>query len=271
MSKCCALAFHQTGLVLSGVGRSSVLQSFATTSELEPCIRHNGLRGKTVVGILGPSDYQLLRIKRPTVQANEMMSAILWQEQARLSLSVDQLVIDYVECPSVTNAEKRLYMVAMAKRTLRDRYQTLLSAHVQPTKISLPEFMYAQYSAKKYASESVVIWVNYFQDAPQVFAFYQQELIATLKLPKIENAVMSEACLTALNLFYLAEVKAFSATPLWVMNGLFTIEASMLTQLNGRVEWTIGGSEGDSFYSQALKRYNHSTISHAYYGMMANE
>ncbi|MES2205111.1 MAG: hypothetical protein V4496_07845 [Pseudomonadota bacterium] len=271
MSKCCAIAFHQTGIVLSGMGRSKVLQLCATTSELEQCVSQQGLRSKAVVGVLGPSDYQLLRIKRPTVQANEMMSAILWQEQARFSLSVDQLAIDYVECPSITNAEKRLYVVAVAKRTLRDRYQALLGAHVQPMKITLPEFMYAHYSAKKYASESVVIWVNYFQDAPQVFAFYQQELIATLKLPKIDSAVMSEACLTALNLFYLAEVKAFSAAPLWVMNGLFTIEAAMLTQLNGRVAWTISEAESDSFYSQALKRYNHSTISHAYYGMMANE
>ena len=124
---------------------------------------------------------------------------------------------------------------------------------------------------KKYASEPLVVWVNYFQDAPQVFAFYRQELVATLRLPKIESSAMSEACVTALNLFYLAEVKSFAASPLWLMNGVLTIDASLLNQFSGRVRWLKDEPTLNSSYFLALEQYNHSTVSHAYYGMMANE
>ena len=270
MSKCCALAFHQNFATLSDIGKSSVLQSLAVSNDLEQCVNQNGLCGKRTVGILGQSDYQLLRINRPDAQVREMVSAILWQEQARFSLPIDQLFIDYLDCPSVTNSpiikERQLYVVAVAKRTLRERYQTLLNASLQPIKITLPEFIYAQYVSKRYAAEPLVIWVNHFQDASQVFAFYQRELVATLKLPKIEATTMSEACMTALNLFYLAEVKPFSASPLWLMNGAFSIEASMLSQFSGRVQW-LKDEPNATPYFKALEHYNHSTISHAYYGM----
>ena len=84
---------------------------------------------------------------------------------------------------------------------------------------------------------------------------------------------MSEACITALNLFYLAEVKTFSASPLWLMNGVFSIEATMLNQFSGRVQWLKdeSSSSATANYFQTLEQYNHSSVSHAYYGMMANE
>ncbi|MBP9726247.1 MAG: hypothetical protein KBD83_02105 [Gammaproteobacteria bacterium] len=268
MSKCCALAFHQMSAIVSDVGESELLQSFELNNALGQCVSQNGLRGKKTVGVLSPLDYQLLRVARPNVPAREMLSAILWKEQARFSLPIDQLVIDYVESPSASN-EKRIYVVAVAKRALKDRFQTLIDVHLRPIKLSVCEFIYAQYVSQNYSSESALIWVNYFQDAPQVFAFYQGELVATLKLPKIETAVMSEACMTALNLFYLAEIKPFSSSPLWLMNGVFTIEESILSQINGRVEWL--GVEQGSHYRKALERYNHSAVSHAYYGMLAHE
>lgn len=268
MSKCCALAFHQTSATLSDISESALLQSFDLNNELGQCVSQNGLRGKKTVGILSPLDYQLLRVARPDVPTHEMLSAILWKEQARFSLPIDQLVIDYVEIPSVTNV-KRIYVAAVAKRALKDRFHTLINIHLRPIKISLCELIYAQYVFKNYSTEPAVIWVNYFQDAPQVFAFYQGELVATLKLPKIETAGMSEACMTALNLFYLAEIKPFSSSPLWLMNGVFTIEESILSQINGRVEWL--GVEQGSHYRKALERYNHSAVSHAYYGMLAHE
>ena len=272
MSKCCALAFHQLSVTLSDIGKSSVLQSVAVNHELEACVNQNGIRGKRAIGILGQADYQLLRITRPSVRDNEMVSAILWQEQAKFSLPIDQLFIDYLECPSFTN-EKRLYVVAVAKRTLKERYQTFSNASLQPIKITLPEFIYAHYVLKQYASEPLVIWVNYFQDAPQVFAFYRQELVATLRLPRMEAATMSEACMTALNLFYLAEAKSFSASPLWVMNGIVNIDPSMLNQFTGRVQCLNAQANlnVNVNYFQVLQQFNHSTVSHAYYGMMANE
>lgn len=268
MSKCCALAFHQTAVTVSNTGESVLLSSVALNNELKQCVSQNGLRGKKTIAILSQADYQLLRVKKPDVRENEMLTAILWQEQSRLSLPIDQLVIDYVDCPSMTN-EKRIYVAAITKRALKGVYQALLEVNLQPVKITLPELVYAHYVQKKYASEAAVVWVNYFQDAAQVFAFYRGELIATLKLPKVEAAVMSEACVTALNLFYLAEVKPFSTSPLWIMNGVFTIESSMLDQINGRIQWM--NAEPNSNYCKTLERYNHSTVSHAYYGMMANE
>lgn len=268
MSKCCALAFNQASVIVSNMGESALLSSVAPGNELEQCVDQNGLRGKKTIGILSQADYQLLRVKKPEARESEMLTAILWQEQARFSLPMDQLVVDYVECASMSS-EKRIYVTAVAKRALKNQYQILLDVGLRPTKITLPELVYAHYVQKNYAVESVVILVNYFPDAAQVLAFYRGELLATLKLPKIESTVISEACMTALTLFYHAEVKPFSAAPLWLMNGLFTIEASLLEQISGRVQWlTI---DLNSNYCKTLEHLNYSTVSHAYYGMLANE
>lgn len=267
MSKFCALAFHQTSVTVSD-GESGVLVSVALHNELEQCIKQNKLSGKRTVAILSSSDYQLLRVKKPEVPANEMLTAILWQEQARLSLPIEQLVVDYVESPVMTK-EKRIYVAAVARRALKENYQALCDVRLEPIKITLPEFVYGHYVQRNYSAETTVIWVNYFQDVAQVYAFYQGELIATLKLPKAETLVMSQACFTALNLFYFAEIKAFSDSPLWLMNGLLTIDPSMLTQIIGRIQWL--NSEPESHYRKAIEHNNHSTVSHAYYGMLANE
>lgn len=259
MSKCCAVSFYQTFAALANSGKSNVLESVAVNSELAQCVNQNGLRGKKTIGLLSSADYQLLKIKRPDVRDDQMISTILLQEQSKFSLSIDQVFVDYLECPSM-KSDKFLYVVAVAKRTLKDRYQALIDASLQPVKITLPEFIYAHYVKKNYASESTVIWVNYFQDVAHVLAFYQGDLISILKLPKMESSLMPETCVTALNLFYLSEIKSFSASPLWLMNGTFTLEESLINQINGRVQWL-----------KPLGNNSHSAISHAYYGMMANE
>lgn len=275
MSKYCTLAFHQTSVTISNDSGTAMLLSVALNNELEQYVNQNGLRGKKTIAILSSTDYQLLRVKKPETQMRDIVSAMLWQEQAKLFLPVDQLVCDYIESPTVTTAtnEKYLYFVATSKRALKEHYQTLREMHLEPIKITIPEFVYGHYSQKNYAAETTVIWVNYFQDTAQVFAFFHGELIATLKLPKLTSAteisVMSEACLTALNLFYMAQIKSFSSSPLWLMNGLFTIEEAMLNQINGRKEWLSRAPNSD--YRKALERYNHSSVSHAYYGMLANE
>lgn len=276
MSAYCVLAFHQTSAIVLESEISSVSQPLAIPNELKHYVNQQGLQGNKTVGILAPSDYQLLRITRPEAQASEMVSAILWQEQAKFSLPIDQIFIDYLECPEVVTTsatqEKRLYVVAVAKRTLKERYQAFLTASLLPFKITLPEFVYAQYVSKNYASEPLVVWVNYFQDAPQVFAFYKKELVATLRLPKIEGPDMTESCLMALNLFYLAEIKRFSASPLWLMNGVVNVSETCLQQITGRVHYLKDNENiKASSYLKSLEKHNHSTVSHAYFGVLAHE
>lgn len=268
MSKCCSLAFHQTAVTISDFNSSPLLISVSLNDELEQCVQKNSLKGKKTIAILSVADYQLLRVKKPEVPESEMLTAILWQEQDRFSLPIEQLVVDYVPSPVVTN-ENRVYVVAVAKRTLKDRYQALLNVKLQAIKITVPEFIYSHYVQRNYSTETTVIWVNYFQDIAQVYAFHRGELIATLKLPKVETQNMSEACVTALNLFYLAEIKAFTTSPLWLMNGIVTIEPALLAQLCGKIQWVDVDSA--SYLRKTLEQYNHSTISHAYYGMLANE
>lgn len=268
MSKCCALAFQQTEVTVASMSTSLLLSSAALGEEFERYVNHNALRGKKTIGILNQADYQLLRIKKPTVRTKEMLTAILWQEQAQFSLPIDQLVVDYVECPTVVG-DKKIYVVATAKRLLKERHQALLNVHLQPIKITVPELVYAQYVQKYYAQEMMVVWVNYFADCAQALAFYRGELFASLRLPKMDTNFISEACVTALNLFYFSEIKPFSVEPLWIFNGLFEVEPTMLEPLNGRKRYLKNDDNAD-FY-KILATYNHSSASHVYYGMMANE
>lgn len=248
MSKCCTLAFHQTAVTVASTNTTLLLSSVALGEEFERYVNHNDLRAKRIVSILNQADYQLLRVKKPTVRTEEMLTAILWQEQAQLSLPIDQLFIDYIECPNITE-EKRIYVIAIAKRVLKERHQALLAAHLQPIKITVPELIYAQYVQKYYAKEAMVVWVNFFADCAQALAFYRGELLATLRLPKLDTAFVPETCITALNLFYFSEIKPFSVEPLWVFNGMISIESTMLESLTGRKQCLKNDAHPD-FYKK---------------------
>jgi hypothetical protein len=269
VSQCCSLVFHQTAVTIADINPSLSLSSVAVAlEEFTQYVNQHSLRGKKTLAMLSPADYQLLRVKKPESRSQEMLTAILWQEQSKFSLPIDQLVIDYVECPTTTD-EKRIYVAAIGRRTLRQYYEMMLNVGLQPIKITLPELIYAQYAQKYYVNETTIIWINQFPDAIQVIAVYQGELVATLKLPKTEHAVISEASITSLNMFYLTEIKAFSTSPLWLLNGIFSVDPDVLEQLNGRKQW-LRNETHEVFY-KSLERFNHSSASHAYYGLMANE
>lgn len=259
MSKCCALAFHQNSAVIAAHEKSWFLSPLSAAEELTYIVRQNDLCKMSAIAILSAADYQLLRTKKPLVSESEMSTAILWQEQTKFSLPVEQLIVDYIDVPTL-NGEKYIYVVAVAKRVVRECYQKLLSLVLQPVKITIPEFIYGHYIQRYYPAEKMVIWVNYFQDQAAAFAFYQGELIATLRLPKIETTTLSATYVNALNLFYFSEVKNFSTSPLWIINGLCTIDPTISSQITGKIE-----------YQQSLVSDHSSIASHAYYGVLANE
>lgn len=268
MSQCCTIAFQQDALTIAANKKNFLLSSLMSTSELALNVQKNNLRRERTVAILPTTDYQLLRTKKPLVPDAEMSTAILLQEQSKLSLPIDQLVVDYVDCP-VLDGEKRIYVVAVAKRVIKDYYQKLLHASLQPIKITVPEFIYGHYIQRYHSLEKTVVWVNCFQCGSQAFAFYEGELMATLRLPKIEQATLSAASMNALNLFYSAEVKKFSTSPLWLINGVCTIEATMLSQITGKVVEVLKAAHVE--YQQRVMSAHSDTVSHAYYGVLANE
>ncbi len=269
MSKYCTLAFNQAGVTVANLGSSLALSSVPLAqSEFVRYIVSQGLSNKKVISLLSAKDYQLLRIKKPESHPHLVRAAILQQEQAKFSLPLDQLVVDYFEAARLSD-DRFLFVVAVAKRALKEHYQAIVTASLQPVKITVHELIYAHYAKIKYADHSTVIWLNYFSDSIQVIAVYQGELIATLKLPATSEAGMSPASIAALNLFYVTEVQAFSASPLWLLNGVFSLDLAMLDQLSGTKKW-MRDEVGKDFY-HALEENNQSSLSHAYYGLMINE
>jgi hypothetical protein len=268
VSKICALSCGQSQIMMADFSASLKLSCFKSFDELKQYVYKEGMKHKHSLSILNPSDYQLLRIKKPEVAESEMLKTILWQEQASFSFPLNQLVIDYIECPTFLN-EKRLYVIALEKRTLKKHYDNIVESGFQPIKITLPELIYANYIQKNYSFASTVIWLNLFEDNISLLAFHKGELFASLKLPQSILFSGAESLINALNIFYLSEVKLFSENPLWLFNGIVDKYTLAFHSLSGTKECL--NNEKHALLYSALEKNNHSMFSHAYYGGILNE
>lgn len=234
MVKCCAIALQKNYATLVTNKKSFFSVELRSPGALKTWVKKNKLSRQWAVVILGATDYQLLLSTKPVVTATEIMHAIVQQEHRKFSLPLDQLVIDYVDRPMLLE-DKSIYVVAVVKQALMEIYQQLRQTPLLPFKITVPEFMYAHYVQRYYPTEKMVIWVNYFSETAQGMAFYQGELIATLKLPTLAGKILSVAAAEPLHLFYTTSIQSFATTPLWLIHGLQHIEPEVHTAIIGNM------------------------------------
>lgn len=185
--------------------------------------------------ILAGGDYQLLIAKKPDVPEAKMHEALLWQEQARFSLPLDQIILEYFECRE-TKGEKKLYVVAVAKQQLQNKYQLVSSAGLKVARITIPELVYASYVQQELSNYACVTWVNLFPDQSRALFFVNGGLASTLRLPKLEQSESQsnqQAIAQALNLFYHEKILPFINSS--------SVEVS--DNIADSVAWVINSSE----------------------------
>ena len=193
----CCLAYDQHG--------QPCAEAAIFYDDLKEKVQANRLVSLPTLAILAESDYQLLKAKKPDVPESKIKEALLWQEQARFFLPLDQIFLEYFECREL-NGEQKLYLVAVAKQQLQAKYDLINSSGLKIKRITIPELVYASYIQQKMKSPSCIIWVNIFPDQSKATLFFNGGLISTLRLPTLEKEAMSQA----LKLFYHEQAAAFA-------------------------------------------------------------
>ena len=258
MVKCCAIALQKNSATLVTNKKNFFSVELRSPDALKTWVKKNQLSRQWAVVILGPTDYQLLLSTKPLVADTEIVHAIAQQEHRKFSLPRDQLVIDYVDRPMLLE-DKSIYVVAVVKQALMEIYQQLRQTQLPPFKITVPEFMYAHYVQRYYPTEKMVIWVNYFSETTHGMAFYQGELIATLKLPTLAEKMLSIDAVEPLHQFYTGYIQSFAATPLWLIHGLQHIEPEVHAAITGKM----------TLLPVIENSGNQAAAQHAYYAVLA--
>ena len=180
--------------------------------DLKQKVQAHGMTGAQTLAVLANGDYQLLIAKKPDVPESKIKEALLWQEQARFSLPLDQIILEYFECREI-KGEQKFYIVAVAKQQLQTKYQAMNAAGLKVTRITIPELVYASYVQRELRSYACVIWINIFPDQSRALLFANGGLVSTLRLPKIEqeaDEANQEAMSQALKLFYHEQALLFT-------------------------------------------------------------
>ncbi len=213
MSRLLCVSFDQEDCFVSNaVGQKIDPLTPIVPHQLAGQLKASGLVGAKARAVLSSRDYQLLRVKRPSVAAADMKEALLWQEQAHFSVPADQLIIEFVDCRTA-GGDKQIYLIAVSKPALQLRYDALKLAGLDVKNLTIPEFVYGEYIQQNMPSTRLVIWVHLFADKSQALAYLDGDLVATSKLPQ-----ESDERRRVLSLFYDEQLAGFQEESVWLMN-----------------------------------------------------
>lgn len=203
-SQVCISFAHSSCCLAVAQNNQQQVDSGIFYDDLKDRVRARQLTSVQTLAVLADGDYQLLKAKKPDVPESKIKEALLWQEQARFSLPVDQIILEYFEYREA-NGEQKFYLVAVAKQQLQAKYQLLNASGLKLTRITIPELVYASYVQANLSQYASVIWVNLFADQSRALLFANGSLASTLRLPILEQEAVGQA----LKLFYHEQALAF--------------------------------------------------------------
>jgi hypothetical protein len=257
------VAFDRDDCCISYEKQGNLCEELVSRESLSAAIQGLNKQGADAIAVISECDYQLLKVKSPSVSETEMKEALLWQEQAKFILPVNQLVIEYVKCKKSIDRDM-LHLIAVAKKPLKANYDTMTLSALKLNKIIIPELVYANYVETHYPEKGAVVWLNFFEDCAQALLFNEGDWVASLRLPELEKGEL-KAMIAPLQLFYQEQVAVLSKEVLWLVNGpAFEGEIEQLNSLPGEVKKMNSVKEAASEAS----KLNRAVISHAIYGAM---
>lgn len=140
--------------------------------------------------VLHHQDYDLLRVKKLTVPKKELKNAIAWQIQQRVSLPIDQLIINTFEEPNPKHPElvEHWFTVATPKNILVDKIKLLKRCGLKLERITIAELtllsLIAEINTAEYAG-----CILLSQHMNHFISTYKNQLTGshTIPLPKMTD------------------------------------------------------------------------------------
>lgn len=109
---------------------------------LEEWVDRQRLRGRPAVGVLAPSEYQIVQVEAPSVPAAEMRQAAGWRVRELIDVPIDQAVIDTYDPPESTQRGRNNVNVVVARRAaVAERIDLMRDVGLELEAIDIPELV----------------------------------------------------------------------------------------------------------------------------------
>lgn len=217
MVRHCFLAVHNQQICLAISGQREIFY-LEDWSLLGAFVKSHKLFGLECTSYLSMKGFQLLKTKKPCVAQKELIEALKWQEESRFSQPVDQLVVDYLDIPTNSQA-KEVFAVAIARAYLEEYHDALESAGLRSSVISISPLAYSQYIKNKLSTYPIVVWINLFDGVQVANAYHNGELIESMRLPS-SNKDWEVGSGDILKRIYDEKLANMSKNVCWVVNSL---------------------------------------------------
>jgi len=92
--------------------------------------------------VLLPQQAQIVQVDKPNVPANEITSALKWQIKDLVSISPDDMVLDYFDSPMLAGGKEKINVVCASISLLKSIVDPLNKKHSQIKSITTQEFAF---------------------------------------------------------------------------------------------------------------------------------
>lgn len=114
--------------------------TFALT--LNELVKSNALAGQCML-VLPNSATQIVQVERPNVPVEELLAALKWQIKDLVSISPDDMVLDYFDGPKPLGGIEKLNVVCTHKTDLIPLIETLTTDQTNVKAVTTEEFAFA--------------------------------------------------------------------------------------------------------------------------------
>ena len=94
--------------------------------------------------VLNEAQSQVVQIDKPSLPANEMNSALKWQIKDLVSISPNNMVVDYYDAPLLAGGKERINVVCAPLNELKTLVETTEQGAVKISEITTQEFAFAK-------------------------------------------------------------------------------------------------------------------------------
>jgi len=93
--------------------------------------------------VLSPQQAQIVQVDKPSVPSNEIISALKWQIKDLVSISPDDMVLDYFNSPILAGGKEKINVVCASLSQLKSIVEPLNQKQSKVKSITVQEFAFA--------------------------------------------------------------------------------------------------------------------------------
>jgi len=106
--------------------------------------------------VLNEAQSQVVQVDKPTVPDNEIISALKWQIKDLVSISPDNMVLDYYDAPVLAGGKEQINVVCAPLNELKELVAATEQGNVKVSSITTQEFAFANLLAPQHDAHLLV-------------------------------------------------------------------------------------------------------------------